>query len=166
MKRIAILGVSATVLLALACGSSHAQFTKVLDLKRDVPKDLFKFTQPDLAVVAFSGAFDGTNYHVGGTVKNVGNATYSRTRSITGAFQGRQVQLFAVTTTKTGQSLKLLRTMYVPTLQPNQTYATPSMTVSPRDVPGPNNARFLLKITAGDGNSQNDSKQIDVSVVR
>src|SRR4051794_28139172 len=94
MKRFLMVGAAATALLAVALSGGHAQSPKVTSVSPERLKAGRRYAAADLAVVAFSGAYDGRNYHVGGTVKNVGNAEYTRTRSATGAFEGRKAQLF------------------------------------------------------------------------
>ena len=74
MKCFMISGVCAIAFLATAPVVSHAQVSKVSTSTSDRAKTGLKFAVVDLAVVDFSGAYDGTNYNVGGTVKNIGHA--------------------------------------------------------------------------------------------
>jgi hypothetical protein len=166
MKCFTISGVLAIAFLATAPAGSQAQVPKVSASPSERAKAGQKYAVADLAVVEFSGAYDGKNYNVGGTVKNIGHSEYTRTRAVNGATEGRQIQLFAVNPLKIGKALKLLRTVAVPSLKAGKTWNTPTMTVSPHDVPGAGNAKFVLMLTAGDADRDNDSKKVEVSLVR
>jgi hypothetical protein len=168
MKRFMILGIGASVCLALVLASIQAQErtpSKIPPIDRLRPGP--KYAVADLAVIEFTGAYDGTKFHVGGKVKNVGKGEYSRTRSTTtGGFEGRKIQVYSVNPLSIGKKLKLLRTVSIPSLKANQTWATPSMAFSPSELYGKGNPKFVLMITAGDAERSNDSKEISVSYVR
>jgi hypothetical protein len=166
MKRFMMAAACACALTAMWLTSSEAQDPKAKVSKIDQIKEGPKFAVPDLAVTEFSGAYDGTNYNVGGTVKNVGHGEYTHTRAASGAIQGRQVRLVSVPTIKIGR-YKTLRTLMVPPLKAGQTWAVPTMTISPHDLAAGNgNAQFMLVIDAGDADRANDWKVISVSLVR
>lgn len=164
---------SAFGVAALAClvalASSHAQ-SQVIPFPKGSDtyfpdRPILKFALADLAAVDVRGAGsrDGITYHIGGKVKNVGTAEYSRTRTATGAFAGRTVQLYAVNPVPIARRDILLRTVFIPSLKANQTWEIPTMVVLTRDVPVKGNATFYLVITPGDADRGNDySKRIVV----
>jgi len=167
MKRFMLTGMVASVCLAMFFASIQAQEkvqTKLLPSDRLKPGP--KFAVADLAIIDMSGAYDGTKFNVGGTIKNVGNAEYSRTRSTSGAFEGRQIQIYSVNPLKIGRAMKLLRTVSIPSLKANKTWVTPPMAFAPSELYGTGNPKFYMSITTGDAERNNDSKQISVSYVR
>ena len=122
----------------------------------------------DLAVTQFSGVLQGSNYVLGGSVRNVGTADYFRTFSLTRGLQGRRIQLFVVINggLSKGGSTKLLRSMLVPNIKTGQTWTMPAMTIPTSQVPGSATAQFLLMLTPGDNDSANDWRQTWVTPVR
>ena len=127
-----------------------------------------RFLTPDLAVTQFSGVLQGSNYVLGGSVKNLGPADYFRTILIKGGFQGRRIQLFVVIKggLSKGGSTKLLRSILVPNIKSGQTWTLPTMNIPTSQVPGSATAQFVLMLTPGDNNSANDWKQTWVTPVR
>jgi len=130
--------------------------------------DAQRFSAADLAVAQFSGTLEGSNYVLGGSVKNLGPADYFHTILLKGGSQGRRVQLFVVVNGGLGKggSTRLLRTMLVPNIKSGQTWTLPTMTIPTSQVPGSATAQFLLKLTPGDNNSANDWRQTWVTPVR
>src|SRR4051812_8131972 len=102
MKRFMMLASLAIVALVTLLASSRAEdAVKAVGRVKVLPRVMTS----DLAVIEFSGAYDGTDYHIGGTVKNVGKTEYSRTRLVTGAFQGRVVRIYAVNKERIAKSV-------------------------------------------------------------
>lgn len=158
MKRLMVFGTTASVCLALLLASSNAAEKNPVE-----PIDKGKFV-PDLAIIDFSGGCDDANFNLAGTVKNVGLADYTRTKSVTGQLQGRQIQLNAVNPLKFGTKLKLLRTLSVPSLKINQTWTTGNMKIPSKGVPVTSgSAKFVLMLTKGDVDPANDSKETSVN---
>jgi hypothetical protein len=127
-----------------------------------------RLTRADLAVTQFQGVLQGSNYVLGGSVKNLGPGDYSRTFDLNKGFQGRRLQVFVIINGGLGKggSSKLLRSILVPNIKSGQTWTTPTITIPASQVPGPATAQFLLMLTSGDNNSANDWRQTSVNSVR
>jgi hypothetical protein len=114
----------------------------------------------DLEIKSFSGTLVGNTYHLGGTIRNIGQV----------ASPERRVFLYVRSSDYT-RWLYANESRVVPPLRPGQEWKIPSFSIAAKNVPT-NRFQLVIHTTPGtparerDGNPQNDERITDAALVR